>query len=347
MVSKNKNTEKRKGKERIAAYGIIFKNDHTEKSPGPGSKVSFFDHKATDVKGRNTGGTPKYGLKQVRRYIPDPLMKINAVFRKRFRGSMVVEAAMVIPVFVFAVTILISIIMVTGVQMRVRQAVHESVRSAGSAPYSLGISPGKGAAAFTKAAALGAVKVCFMDNMREHTTASGLIEGGAGGVVLTTDMLNREAAAIHITAAYKAKVPLAFWSGGSIDVKQEIESYAWLGDEFMDGSNREKMVYITPHGSVYHEDINCTYLKPAVYSESYSNVGSLRNSGGERYRGCESCTKKTGITPGNVYITKYGNRYHINPNCVKIRHEVITVPVSKVRDRHLCLKEQGKGITGR
>ena len=270
--------------------------------------------------------------------VPDTSKKKSVRFRLRCRASATVEAALVTPLFVFALTVLISIITITGVQMRVRQAVYESVRSAGSLPYSLGQPAERTNVTFTKTAALAAVKSFFIREMQGYTTATGLIDGGAGGVALSTDFFNREAASIHVTAMYRAKVPLAFWSGG-ITVKQDIEGYAWLGDEFMDSSDNEKMVYITPHGTVYHEDINCTYLKPAVYAESVANVGSVRNSGGEKYRECEACTKRSGIIPAAVYITKYGNRYHTNPNCVKIKHEVISVPLSQVNGRHKCLKE--------
>ena len=339
MVSCIKKNKKRKDNKRIAAVEVIFENGLDEKISKPGSASPFFD--IFNERGLRKKADLINGYVTADQKLPNPLRKVRHVFRQRFRASMTVEAAMVTPLFVFALTVLISIIMVTGVQMRVRKAVYESVRSASSAPYSLGLPAGARGRAFTKTAALGAVKGFFLREMGGHTTASGLIDGGAGGVKLTTDMFNSEAAAIHVTASYNAKLPLAFFSGGSISVTQELKSYAWLGDEFMDGHNTEKIVYITPHGSVYHEDINCTYLKPAVYGESMANVSSARNAGGEKYRECEACTKKSVITPAVVYITKYGNRYHTNPNCVKIRHEVISVPLSKVSDRHLCMKEQG------
>ena len=313
MVSIKKNKEKRKDNKRIAADEVMSEHDLMERlSREPSDAPLFKNEKAAK----------------------------NSIFNKSVRASMTVEAAMVTPLFVFALTVLISIIMVTGVQMRVRKAVYESVRSASCLPYNLGMSSERTSATFTKAGALGAVKGFFLQQMSGYTTAAGLIEGGAGGVSITADFFNREAAAIHVTAHYNAKIPLAFFAGGTIPVEQDVESYAWLGDEFMDSGSTEKIVYITPHGTVYHEDINCTYLKPMVYSEPVSNVTSLRNAGGEKYRECEACTKRSGITPASVYITRYGNRYHTNPNCVKIRHEVISVPVSKVAGRHLCLKEQ-------
>ena len=347
MISGNrKNKKTGKEKKRIAADGYEVEKLISEKSLKIAKSSPFFNilisgkrrHKDTIVKSAcvkaRSGGI-----------IPDTSKKKSVRFRLRCRASATVEAALVTPLFVFALTVLISIITITGVQMRVRQAVYESVRSAGSMPYSLGQPAERTNVAFTKAAALGAVKSFFMRNMQGYTTATGIIEGGAGGVALSMDLFNREAASIHVKAVYRAKVPLAFWSGG-ITVKQDIEGYAWLGEEFMDSSDNEKMVYITPHGTVYHEDINCTYLRPAVYAESIANVASVRNSGGERYRECEACTKRTWITPSAVYITRYGNRYHTNPDCVKIKHEVISVPISRVNGRHKCLKEQGRGIIG-
>ena len=347
MISDNrKNKKSGKEKKWIAAGGYEIEDHISEKSLRIAKSSPFVNvpfpykgrHKDQGVK-RTHGKGRNYGI------IPDTSKKKSVRFRLRCRASATVEAALVTPLFVFALTVLISIITITGVQMRVRQAVYESVRSASSMPYSLGQSAERTNAAFAKTAALAAVKSFFMREMQGYTTAEGLIEGGSGGVALSTNLFNRETASIHVTAMYRAKVPLAFWSGG-ITVKQDIEGYAWLGDEFMDSSSNEKMVYITPHGTVYHEDINCTYLKPAVYAESIANVASIRNSGGEKYKGCEACTRRAGIMPASVYITRYGNRYHTNPNCVKIKHEVISVPLSQVNGRHKCLKEQGRGIIG-
>ena len=344
MVSIKKNTIRRKDNKRIATGEVIPDYNLEEGFSRPVSDTPLFNHnKTADFFLEKRFGKGDGCKKKVELYgktIRNRFLNKNSFFNRCVRASMTVEAAMVTPLFVFALTVLISIIMVTGVQMRVRKAVYESVRSASCLPYNLGMSAERTNAKFTKAGALGAVKSFFMQQMSGYTTAAGLIEGGAGGVRITAHLFDREAAAIHVTVHYNAKIPLAFFAGGIIPVEQEVESYAWLGDEFMDSGSKEKIVYITPHGTVYHEDINCTYLKPTVYSESVANVTSLRNAGGEKYRECEACTKKSGITPVSVYITRYGNRYHTNPNCVKIRHEVISVPISKVADRHLCLKEQ-------
>lgn len=336
MISLKKSNKKRKELKRIAAEYAVINDFSREKNRYTDNSSFFMDLQQVKAADHKFHMTVKSG---VQKSVPNSLRKIRGIFRCRFRASATVEAALVTPLFVFALTVLISVITVTGVQMRVREAIYESVRSAGSIPYSLGRDENNTNAAFTKTAALAAVKGFFGRNISEHTTALRIIEGGAGGVVLSADLFNRGAAAISITAQYNAKLPLAFFSGGSIPVKQEVETYAWLGDEFTDSGATEKMVYITPHGTVYHEDINCTYLRPSVYSESFSGVGNLRNAGGEKYRECEACTKRLGVTPSVVYITKYGNRYHTNPNCVKIKHEVITVPLSSVRDRHKCLKE--------
>ena len=261
-------------------------------------------------------------------------------------ASMAVEAAFTIPIFVFAVSALISIIIIAGVQMRVRQVLYESIRSASSVPYTLGRDAGSLTAATVKGASFATVQGYFFRNIGKYSGTTKMIEGGGGGVRLSADLLNSETARIHISAGYKAKVPIAFFTGGSVNVTQNAEGYAWLGDDFMNAYTQEKMVYITPHGSVYHEDINCTYLKPRVSGVAYSSVSGLRNSGGEKYRECEACTLRAVVVPATVYVTSYGNRFHTNPNCVKIKHEVITVPLSQVGGRRKCAKEEGRGLIG-
>ncbi len=260
------------------------------------------------------------------------------------RASMTVEAVLVIPLWVMAIMVLISIMILTGIKMRTRQAVCEGLRSVSSLPFSLE----RGGSALNMSAMKAVSLASLYRETKGELSGVGILDervaGGSGGVLLIPEDFLSGGAAMSVKVVYNAKMPMAFFTGGLIPVEQKIKNYAWLGDEYMGGGHREKMVYITPHGSVYHEDINCTYLRPRVSVITVAQVPSKRNASGEKYRACEACVKY-GISTGmSVFITDYGNRYHINGSCVKIKHDVISIPLSQAGGRHKCMKEEGKGL---
>ena len=273
-------------------------------------------------------------------------------FQKRYhfclplflRGSMTVEAALVIPLWVLAIMVLISIMILTGIKMRTRQAVCEGLRSVSSLPFSLE----KGGSALNMTAMKTVTLASLYKETKGELSAIDILDervaGGSAGILLIPDDFLSGGADMGVKVVYNAKMPMAFFTGGTIPVEQRIKNFAWLGDEYMADRHNEKMVYITPHGTVYHEDINCTYLKPKVSVISVSQVPSKRNASGEKYRACESCVKY-GISTGmTVFITDYGNRYHTNGSCAKIKHDVISIPLSQAGGRHKCMKEEGKGL---
>lgn len=258
----------------------------------------------------------------------------------RLAASMALEASLVIPLVVFALTAFITLIISLGVQMRVRHVMHESLREVSALPYSLGKKKGEVSFAGMKTAAFTAVSASFYKNISSENIRSNYIIGGVSGILLDpSEMFNKDAE-MKIKINYQIKQPLSMFGIGGINVKQECDTYAWLGDSFMkENYVAEKMVYITPHGTVYHEDRNCTYIAPKVTSTAFSDVSSRRNASGAKYYECEGCTAKTVLKPSVVYITEYGDRYHTNPYCVKIKHEIIEIPISQVGDRRKCSKE--------
>ena len=267
-------------------------------------------------------------------------MRIRNKRGRHLQASMALEASLVIPLVVFALTMLISLIISLGVQMRVRHVMHESLREVSAFPYSLGKKKGELSFAGMKTAAFAAVSSSFYKNISSENIRSDYIVGGVSGIILDpTDMFNN-GADMKVGIHYQIKQPLSLFGLGSISVKQDCDTYAWLGDSFMKESHAaEKMVYITPHGTVYHEDRNCTYIAPKVNETALSEVSSKRNASGAKYYECEGCTAKATLKPSVVYITEYGDRYHINRYCVKIKHEIIEIPISQVGDRRKCSKE--------
>lgn len=122
-------------------------------------------------------------------------------------------------------------------------------------------------------------------------------------------------------------------------MQNTITVHAWTGAEEQNdsgkGDTQEEMVYVTESGSVYHRKLGCRYLKVSLQQVPGSRIFSMRNSYGEKYAACESCSR--GQSPaGSVYVTSTGNRYHNQETCSGLKRTVKLVKLSQVGSMHAC-----------
>lgn len=102
-------------------------------------------------------------------------------------------------------------------------------------------------------------------------------------------------------------------------------------------------VYITENGSVYHTYTDCTYLEPSVHRILQKNIEQKRNLSGGKYKKCEFCFKKDDSLKSYVYITDYGDRYHIAKKCHRIKRNVRMVKRSETGGMPECNKCRERG----
>ena len=98
----------------------------------------------------------------------------------------------------------------------------------------------------------------------------------------------------------------------------------------------EDMVYITKYGNVYHRNRNCSYLALSIQPIGFQDINEKRNEEGEVYLPCEYCKSNGFVTV--VYVTSYGNRYHISTRCQGIKRTVNRIPFSQIKEETPCKK---------
>ena len=98
-------------------------------------------------------------------------------------------------------------------------------------------------------------------------------------------------------------------------------------------SERDALVYVTDHESVYHTHADCTHLDLTVIATDTGRVGSLRNIYGSRYRKCEGFPE--GYT-GPVYVTPKGDRYYPSTEFGGLTRHVHLVSSSETGGLPLC-----------
>ena len=102
------------------------------------------------------------------------------------------------------------------------------------------------------------------------------------------------------------------------------------GTEETEGS---EIVYVTDHGTVYHRDLSCRYLKLSVQQAELDQVDSMRNEDGGKYYPCERCWKEGASV---VFLTESGDRYHQSLNCSSLVRGIHAVRIWETGGRPPC-----------
>lgn len=105
------------------------------------------------------------------------------------------------------------------------------------------------------------------------------------------------------------------------------------------GREQGKYVYLAEHGKVYHRNRECVYLKPGIQEIMYEQVKNKRNISGGKYDRCKSCGKHSQPEDGMlVYITPYGDSWHLQKSCPGLKRGVRKVLIEEVGGLPPCSK---------
>lgn len=255
-------------------------------------------------------------------------------------GSLTIEAALVLPIFLFFVMNIIFTFCMLDTENRVYAALHQTGNRMCFSGYStnaIGESArGMGASVLSVAYATMAVKNEVGEAYLER---SPVVNGGRGISLLGSQIMDGEDV-IVLKAGYLIK---PFFRGTGFPGFRMQNIYygrAWTGyvpagyEGGVDG--RDPVVYVTQHATVYHTDQNCRYLNPSIHVIDVAQLETARNGSGGRYYACEICgAGPVGVV---VYITDQGDRYHNSLLCAGLRRTVYTMRLSEVGGMRKCIR---------
>lgn len=172
----------------------------------------------------------------------------------------------------------------------------------------------------------------------------GKLELYMGGTSLTTNLLgssflenNDE---IDMIVTYTADIPFPLLGFYHPLFRERVHSRAFVGVDTRVGKDEEEdvIVYVTPTGRVYHRNKNCTYLKLSVSQVLYGDIAGMRNEGGGKYYPCSRCAGGVMDPDAKVYITNFGDRFHVSRACSEIKRTIEEIHLSQVGSRSPCSK---------
>lgn len=274
------------------------------------------------------------------------------------KGSMTVEAAFVLPLFLFCISEILFVFQMIQLQSSMTAALQESGKQMTLAAYyyRYGLSDvldassdsgstgpgetaeGDGTAYFTEAAGSFLLSQTWLrssvdgflgEDYLNHTC----LDGGAAGISYLQSRILIENDDVDLIADYRIRPFIRMFGLQDISVQSRYYCHAWVGyappGEAADteADEKEEMVFMTETGTVYHRNRGCTYLQPSARTAAASSLRELRNRGGGRYYPCEICDPEPS---GSVVITRDGNRYHRSMQCPGLKRNVREVPLSSV-----------------
>lgn len=166
--------------------------------------------------------------------------------------------------------------------------------------------------------------------------------GGVKNFSLLSSSYDSDSSEGTMSVSYKFTLS---WLGKAFSGQTSVQSgyfRSWVGRSMAD---EVIWVYMTPNGSVYHLTTECTYLTKRIQSVSLETAKTKKNAYGVSYTECTSCSDAKTQSGGNVYITTYGTKYHYDSSCTAISHDIRMLTLEEAQESYplcsKCAKESG------
>lgn len=259
-----------------------------------------------------------------------------------FSASMTVEAALVLPLFLFCVFNIIFLLDVIRLQSRVTAALQQTgdriceyawyreYAAPGGGGEGGADTEGGGAGIDIPGAAGDILSLAFVSGgVKSHLGSeymnSTCLRGGSGGITYFRSKILSGNDIVELRADYRTRPFIPVLSAPDLTLCSTYYAHAWTGytigsgpGESTDGTESDQensRVIVAENGVAYHTDPDCVYLNPRVREVDASDLDHLRANDGSIYHPCEYCHPSKS---GKVYVTPDGNRYHNSRSCTRL-----------------------------
>ena len=187
----------------------------------------------------------------------------------------------------------------------------------------------------------------LIDHLGKDYLDNSPIKGGSEGLCFIESEIFNDEDIIDIGVTYSVSPPIDAGDLLSFRMSNRYYAHLWNGYNVAgkkdDKEEKKTIVYITENSAVYHTRTDCTYLKLAVRPSTMSALPDERNQSGGRYGRCLICT--LGEAPDTIYICDEGGKYHYSRDCYSLKRTYTAVRLESVKDTHRPCSRCG-GIHG-
>ena len=173
----------------------------------------------------------------------------------------------------------------------------------------------------------------------DYLDNSPLVYGADGLNYLKSDCLDQEEC-VDIEISYRVEPQVSIFPFGYYRMYSRYYGRAWTGYDIGGESAVQKYVYVTPEGEVWHSTPECTYLSHEVEAVKKSEIRNASNVYGQIYELCELCRDQA--SGKYVYVTQEGEKYHFSKTCSAIYKRIIAVKWSEDLHYRFCSRCAGQ-----
>lgn len=249
---------------------------------------------------------------------------------KKAKGSLTVEAAIVLPIFLFAMISIIYFCEIFRYSCVVSESIHQAAKAMAKIAY-----VSKDKQDIDNGVLEGVVlSEIYVKNQVNSNLESVGIKQKNNSYYLSRIMKDD---LIDLIVIEKINIPYGFLGISSIKVMDRARVHVFNGydntkAQKVSTEESNEIVYITKNGTVYHKDRNCSHLKITISNTVKENINKKRNINGGKYYPCEFCDNKS----VNCFYTEYGDRYHSSVSCPALKRNIISVNISETKGRRKC-----------
>lgn len=278
-----------------------------------------------------------------------------------FSASMTVEAALVLPLFLFCICNIIFLLDVVRLQSRVTAALQQTgdqiCEYAWYREYAAGGTGGNGDADTERKSGISVpqaagdiLSLAFVSgSVRNHLGTeymdSTCLRGGSRGMSFLGSSILSGNDIVDIRTDYRTRPFIPVLNGPDFKIRSIYYGHAWTGYEIGSGTGEAEEgrqdpsgdhVIVAENGVVYHTDPDCIYLNPRVREVDASELDHLRANDGSIYHPCEYCHPSKS---GSVFITPDGDRYHSTRTCSRLTRKTHEETMQEAASHlHACPK---------
>lgn len=242
------------------------------------------------------------------------------------KGSITIEASIVVSFFFFAAICLACLFEIMALQIHVKSAMHSVGKEMAMEAY---VNP---------IFSTNKLEQKIAETVGEERLDKSMIVGGRNGIDCRGSKIYKGSTIMDLCACYQIEIPITMFRLPVIIREEIIRVKGWSGEEKSHAPDSEnEIVYVTDYGVVYHKELSCTYLELSIQAVPLEGISELRNEAGGKYEACEFCGKNI-ENKKNVYITRQGKRYHSSLECSGLSRNIYAVLLSDVRGLGGCSK---------
>src|SRR5574344_1579889 len=187
----------------------------------------------------------------------------------RKKGSLTVEAALVLPVFVYGIMCFLYIFQILYIQEKIQFALTEVAKETSQSGYvyeRMAKEKNK-AKPISEERRENNLKARLKYYLPSEVLKKNYIRGGYNGIVMSASSFMESNKEIDIIAVYQIEMPILFFHIAPFTFVQRVKTRGFVGtkqfgeEENGEWNSNKKIVYVAETGGVYHLFKECSHLK--------------------------------------------------------------------------------------